>query len=1609
MKANLASRLKYIQLLIAAILTLGSVHAQLHADFTATGATGCSPLVVGFHDISTGNPTQWTWDLGNGTTSTLQNPSASYFNPGTYNIKLVIKNANGADSIIKSQLVTVHDNPVANFAGISITGCYPLRAQFTDLSIAAIGNIAQWQWDFGDGFVSNQQNPNHIYTSQGQFDVKLKVTTNSGCFKVVDKQAFINISGGVKADFSYSTAGTCQPPTAVTFTNKSTGTGLLSYQWFFGDGNFSTDINPVHSYSSPGSYTIVLVTTNILGCTDTIKKVNGLVVGTVHPDFAMVASACAGTAVQMSNTSTPATVSTAWYFSDGTNDFHNSTTKTFNTPGVYQVKLVNNFGSCTDSITKSINIIEKPTAAFTAVNNIACAAPVSVQFSNNSMGGATYFWNFGDGNNSTLQNPAHLFNLQGDYNVSLIVTSANGCIDSVSKQNFATIHPPKVISISADPKEGCKPLPVDFASSVTSVQNIVKYEWDFGDGNTSTQQLPTHTYTTEGVFTVKLTITTTAGCTDTYTSVNAVKVGHKPVAAFSATPLNGCASSGVSFTDQSTNGPLTTWLWDFGDGSTATDQNPFHQYTDVGDFNIRLISSNNGCKDTLIKLQYIHIKPPIAKFNYTANNCENKLEVIFTDKSTGAITYNWDFGDGSSSNAPNPVHIFPATGSYQVTLTVTNDSCSHTKQHLVTVDNRKGKLKIPSMIACRMGAVTFSVDSLDFANVVSYDWNIGTGTMINTTGPSTAFRYPQVGTYPVSVIITYANNCKDTLYASSSITIYGPTAGFSAVNNFFCSGSTVDFIDATTNDGMHAITSWDWNYGDGSSTVNYPAGPFSHQYNIGGTITVALKVTDSYGCTDSITKPTIITIGKTVAAFAESDTMLCPGYHVDFNNLTTGGNLSYQWSFGDGATSNSINPTHDYPTEGTYTIKLIAVDSKGCNDTLVKVNRIKVYRPVAAFTMSDSFAVCPPLLVNMANNSTNVAIHKWTFGDGSTAYNQMPSHLYTYPGNYAVKLVVTNNGGCSDSATRTVKVLGPTGVFTYTPTLFCVPMQVNFSSVTQNAVSLIWDYNNGAITTTTGNTSSYTYTDQGAYIPKLILEDITGCRVPIIGKDTVHAKDIKAQIGLVNTTVCDSGYVNFQHASITNDIVANYVWHFGDGTTSTQAKPSHKYSVNGFYSVKLFVKTQTGCSDSITVNKLIKVVTKPRMAVTGDTSVCRNGSLQFMASIINPDTSSITWNWNFGNGNTYTIPNPPAQVFPQAGNITVTTILNSSNGCADTSKKTVAVRELPNVDAGMDTTICRNQSYTLHATGAASYLWEMTQNTLSCINCPSPVAKPLTSIMYRVTGKNGYNCIATDSVWVKVQQHLNMTVDKGDTLCLGETAKMKASGTEKYNWFPALYVDNPSAGQVNIRPAKDTLMNYRVIGTDSKNCFADTAFVKVKTYPVPKMEIKQDDIIINAGSTVKLETTNTADVSKWKWTPAKGLDKDNIASPTATARESIVYTCVAANDGQCITRDEVRITVICNGANIFVPNTFSPNNDGNNDVFYPRGKGLFTIKSLRVFNRWGEVVFEKMGFQANDAFAGWDGTFKGSKLPSDVYVYSMEVQCDNSTIIPTKGNVTLLR
>lgn len=391
--------------------------------------------------------------------------------------------------------------------------------------------------------------------------------------------------------------------------------------------------------------------------------------------------------------------------------------------------------------------------------------------------------------------------------------------------------------------------------------------------------------------------------------------------------------------------------------------------------------------------------------------------------------------------------------------------------------------------------------------------------------------------------------------------------------------------------------------------------------------------------------------------------------------------------------------------------------------------------------------------------------------------------------------------------------------------------------------------------------------------------------------------------------------------------------------------------------------------------------------------------------VSNPDTSKISWTWDFANGNISSLQNPEEQAYPSSGTFSVKAIGLSSNGCSDTAIKQIEVYPLPELSITGDSIACFGSSDTLTVTGARNYSWAPSKY-LSCTDCASPVIRPDSAIQYYVKGTNGKGCVSFDSVSVSVKYPFRLQFSKPDTLCVGRSVKLFAKGTEVYTWSPAKGLDNPSSDSPIASP--DSSTTYQVIGSDSKGCFKDTAYVPVKVYPVPVVNAGSDQTI-NVGRETVITPTLSGDVTQIEWTPSIGIVSQEYPSITVKPTQSIEYTLRAKNEGGCMAEDKVSVYVLCNNSNIFVPNTFSPNGDGNNDIFYPRGSGVFNIQNLKIFNRWGEVVFYKSNFKANDAAAGWDGTFKGQPLPADVFVYMLQVVCDNNSTLTFKGNITLLR
>ena len=243
-----------------------------------------------------------------------------------------------------------------------------------------------------------------------------------------------------------------------------------------------------------------------------------------------------------------------------------------------------------------------------------------------------------------------------------------------------TTEEPPVANFVGDPTGGDAPLTVSFTDQSTGT--VTSWSWTFGDGGSSSQQNPSHQYTSAGTYTVSLTVSGPKGSdTETRTGYIAVTAAAAPVAQFAGDPTGGDAPLTVSFTDQST-GTVTSWSWTFGDGGRSSQQNPSHQYTGAGTYTVSLIVSGPGGSDTETKADYIDVTapaPPSAAFAGSPTSGDAPLTVSFTDQSTGAVTgWSWDFGDGATSTQQHPSHTYDVPGAYDVSLTVTGPGGSDT-------------------------------------------------------------------------------------------------------------------------------------------------------------------------------------------------------------------------------------------------------------------------------------------------------------------------------------------------------------------------------------------------------------------------------------------------------------------------------------------------------------------------------------------------------------------------------------------------------------------------------------------------------------------------------------------------------------------------------------------------------------------------------------------------------------------------------------------------------------------------------------------------------------------------------------------------------------------
>ncbi len=1374
--------------LLASILVLCcclTASGQLTAKFSADKTGGCGPLVVHFSDQSSGagagpgGPAGYRWDLGNGNSSVIADPVATYTQPGSYTVVLTVQD--GGQTSTASAVVTVYQAPTATFAVADPRVCSPAPVTFNATATAGSGAIANYLWDFGDGSTLTvpSATASHVYLPAGVYGVNLTVTDIYGCVATVAQSSVVTVLPALLPSFTSNPQVLCTVNSPVTFTNTSVGPGALSYQWNFGDGNTSSQASPTYTYGTKGTYTVILTATSSVGCVAADTQTNVLNVANFQTDFTVPASVCGGVAAVFTDSSSPAPAGESWAVDGVAAGTGMTLSNSFIAAGNHMITLTNTYGACTQSVTRNFMVNAAPVMPpFDMVQQSLCGAPMVVNFLDHTPGAVSWAWVFDY--ESYVQSPDIFtggpanfitYGEDGTFQVQLTVTNAQGCQSSEIQTLILTSPYAGIVVTSGTPSVCGMPMTETFGSA--NIPNLASWEWVFGDGDSTNAQSPTHTFTNPGNYQTFLRWTNNNGCSGISNVIFTTITAPFTNIDFTADNTTVCVGQAVNFSGSglATDNAIFT-SWDFGDGSPNTfgQTGAYHVYTAPGVYTVILnLGSAGNCLLNDTKASYITVLPaPTISFT-AANTCDSPRAVVTFSVAAGngATGIQWQFGDAGTQNTGPGIttlsHVYAQDGFYDVDATATNGTCTTTSEVGVVVELKPLAFHL-GVSATNICPATFISDTLqqtfppgstyDYYTYSAVQWYYSDGTPFlgpqnwvsigssgNYTSVLSGFQPGESGLYAVTTNVT---GCKDTS-TTVPLVVGGVTAAYQIIQDDQCYQQPVILQDVSTTAPGDPIVSWLWNFGDG--TTSTASGTVQHIYANPGTYTVTLTVMDQSGCASSSQAVNQVTVNGPEAIFqAQGGAQTFPeGTTVQFynnSNTTNSTNALYTWNFGDLSTSNQVSPAHLYAVPGVYTVTLTAQDGAGgCVSTMSIVITIQpvnnAFTKTAFYIASGS---CPPVLVQFTNTSLNYISYTWNFGDGETVSNVPdPNHVYQNPGMYIVTLTVLGANGQTTTTVDSVFVVRPNAVLSAAVPAICVGQADTMRSTgNQRVKSYNWDFGDGTVVSDSDSTISHVYATAGTYQARLVVADSLGCQTAAAAMDAidVHAPPI---VGLTppDPLIClGKGVAIKAIGGVT------YSWSPGASLSdSTIAAPVATPLVNTVYRVT--AADNIGCTGSDSIR--VRVVRPEMVQVSPDSAaICPGKEIQFHAS----GADSYAW---YGEALSETNDSNTVGRPTRSGLYTV--IGSDSLGCfPDTVTMIVTVLIPPTVNAGPDLTVLAATPVTIAAVGSSdvvSWLWAPATD-LSCTDCAQPVCTPRQTEQYIVVVTAADGCVASDTVVVKL-------------------------------------------------------------------------------------------------------------------------------------------------------------------------------------------------------------------------------------------------------------------
>ncbi len=1152
--------------------------------------------------------------------------------------------------VLLIKLFSFGQNVTANFFASVTKVCVGGSINFSNNSS---GSIKTSTWDFADGqiqTVNDLQSTSHIFNSPGKFGVSLTVISMSGTSD--EYEIIIEVLSSPNLDFTIG-GNKCEVPAKLNFTNNSPQISGVSYQWNFGNGQSTNSYSPGEvSYASSDKYNISLSTvSSIPGC-----SVSSLVKTIQIYDYRATISGkdlvCANDQISLVAKSTMAVDNYSWDFKNGKVGDNNDTANVeYSKPGSYVIDLAitNNVISCTSHAYYKVLIKPLPAPSF-SVNTQKVCPTFGVVFNNTSIEGTEYFWDFGDGITYLGKEPGtHIYNNEGDMDVSLTCKSNNGCYGTTLYKSFVQVHNPKVKFV-ADSSRGCTILPVQFKDNTTSndeVNNpVVKWDWDFGNGvKYSGKKPPIQNYDV-GRYDVKLTVTTKLNCIVPFINPAFIRVGKIDAVNFTSLPAAQCAKQGIKFTDASTilsqhTPDELTYLWIFGKEGSSTGISPnFSFKKDTGFFDVKLIVDFRGCKDSIFKKNSVYIKAPIALFepdntlfcnpiNFPSTPVRNKfIDLSKSGAKTDHIDVEWVFDDGqnqklssidmSNVSKGSTEHSFNNYKTYKVIQKVTNHTtgCIDTTQRIFHVSWVKSNFTVENDSICQRDSLAFEDKSTSFIDHPLVGWEYITGEKTIVKGANIKYAYTGFGKFDVSLNSTNNVGCSDKSIFHGLNVLRLPKAEVYSEKDTMCAPNDVKFINNSKlqSNGVKLLK-FDWFFNQDRSTYsNNNVNEFViKRIDEVGKYYATMKVTDVFGCKSDIdtgyvfvTKPTSMIDYKSV---------VCNNELFNVYNKTTNW-VNNSW-FVDGQfiakDKDSIKYIFKEKFNGivsNHSIKLVSLDKKGCIDSIrreIKVSKPKVdvqiiFKGLVDTTSSTLEFKCPPVSANYLNISQSIGkidSSYWVFTNNSRSNSKNPFKVYSRPGLYSTSLHTVDEFGCfTDTLLKDfMHINGPKAypIWTSMGDICGQSYQFELKKI-ENTKKIEWDLGDKTYFEDSIKLK-HSYLNVQTYKPTVKLTDSEGCSVVYLMEEkdsliVIPNTGLKAEYyaSALNVKLGELVYLTDNSSTPKNNIVS-WKWNYGNNDSimfNTPSKNNIRYNKFGNKEILLTIKDADGCSDQD--SKIVTVI-----------------------------------------------------------------------------------------------------------------------------------------------------------------------------------------------------------------------------------------------------------------------------------------------------------------------------------------------------------------------------------------------------------------------------------